>query len=111
MNKLSIYVNQNPVYEYDTELNLDDGQLSYLDKLDSDMGRGIKIHGELIENPDEKQRGTFVALNLIKALQQGNEAVISVSCAYLAKRFPDLSEVHVKDHEKTVLVEFVENET
>ena len=52
------------------------------------MDSGIKLHGELLVKPDTRQRATFVVMNLIKALQQGNEAAISASCAYLVSRHP-----------------------
>jgi hypothetical protein len=108
MKALSIYVNEQLVYEYDRDTSLDDNQLTFLDRMDADMDRGIKIRGELITDPDDKQRATFVAMNLIRALQQENDAAISVSCAYLATRLPDLAEVQADDHETTVKIELVE---
>jgi len=60
MNKLSILVNHEVVFEYDRN--------STLDKMDADMDRGIKIQGEMITGADAKQRAKFVAMNLIKAL-------------------------------------------
>lgn len=108
MKKLSIFVNNEAVYEYDREISLDERQVAFLDKMDADMERGIKIRGELIANPDNHQRARFVAMNLIKALQQENEAAISVSCAYLASRLPGLVEVYANDHEGTVKIELVE---
>ena len=47
-------------------------------------------------------------MNLIKALQQGNEAVITASCVYLVNRHPALTEVHVNDHDNTVKIELIE---
>ena len=108
MKNLTIFVNDQVVYEYDRETALEERQLTFLEKMDSDMERGIKIHGELMTNPDSKQRARFVAMNLINALQQENEAAISVSCAYLASRLPELFEVHVNDHERRVNIELIE---
>lgn len=110
MKALSIYVNDEAVYEYDRETALNESQLGFLDKMDSDMERGIKIQGELITSPDSQQRARFVAMNLIKALHQENEAAISVSCAYLTTRLPGLVEVHANDHEGTVKIELVNEE-
>jgi UDP-glucose 6-dehydrogenase len=62
------------------------------------MESAIKIHGELLLNPASQQRATFVIMNLITALQQGNEAVKYASCAYLVSRHPRLIEVHANDH-------------
>jgi len=108
MNKLAILVNDEIVFEFDRDLIFEDQQLAFLDQMDSDMESGIKIHDELLVDPDSQQRATFIAMNLIKALQQGNEAAISASCAYLVNRFPVLIEVHANDHGNTVKIELIE---
>jgi hypothetical protein len=78
--------------------------------MDADMSEGIKIEGELVNQPDEQQRLTFIAMNLIKGLQQDNEAVISSSCAYLINRHPSLIEVHANDSDKGIVIEFNEEQ-
>jgi len=108
MDKLTVFINNEIVFEYDRDLTIEDQQLAFLDRMDADMERGIKIRGELLVNPDSQQRATFVAMNLIKALQQDNEAVISASCAYLANRHPALIEVHANDHDNAVKIELIE---
>ena len=110
MNKLAVLVNDETVFEFDRDLTFEDQQLAFLDRMDSDMENGIKIHGELVVDPDSQQRATFVTMNLIKALQQENEAVISASCAYLVNRFPELVEVHANDHGNAVKIELIEEE-
>ena len=110
MNKLAVLINNEIVFEFDRELSFADQQLAFLDKMDSDMDSGIKIHGELLANPDSQQRASFVVMNLIKALQQDNEAVITASCAYLVNRFPRLIEVHANDHGKSVKIELIDEE-
>jgi len=107
MKKLTIFVNEEAVYDCDRDITIGEQQLAFLDKMDSDMEQGIKIKGELINQPDSHQRATFVAMNLIKALQQDNDAAISASCAYLANRYPALIEVHANDHEKMINIEFI----
>jgi hypothetical protein len=108
MNSLRILVNDTLVHEHDCETGLTDEQLAFLDRMDQDMKRGIKIQGELISEPDTHQRARFVALNLIRSLKQENDAAVSVSCAWLCHRLPDLQEVHVRDHENGLEVELVE---
>ena len=110
MNKLAVLINNEIVFEFDRELSFADQQLAFLDKMDSDMDSGIKIHGELLANPDSQQRASFVVMNLIKALQQDNEAVITASCAYLVNRFPRLIEVQANDHGKSVKIELIDEE-
>lgn len=105
---LTIFVNDELVYEHDKTTSLSDAQLGFLDKMDSDMARGLKVAGELVSNPDTRQRASFVALNLIKALVQQDPAKIQVSCAYLCSRLPELSAVRARDEEGQVKIELVE---
>lgn len=77
MKLLTIISNDNVVYEHDRDKVLDERQIAFLGKMDGDMDRGIKIQGELITHPYTKQRATFVAKNLIKALKQVNNAIIA----------------------------------
>ncbi|MGD8999437.1 MAG: hypothetical protein PVF75_03410 [Granulosicoccaceae bacterium] len=110
MKKVTIFVNNQAVYEYDKEVPIDDQKLAFLDKMDSDMARGIKIQGELIPHPDKHQRATFVTMNFIRALQQENEVLIAAYSAYLANRLPGLVEVHANDHGSRIKIELVEEE-
>lgn len=108
MNKLTVFINDEVAHECDREMVLEPEQLQFLDKMDSDMDRGMKIQGELISSPDDKQRATFVAMNLIKGLQQDNDAAKTSSCAYLVSRLPGLVEVRASDHENTIKIDLVE---
>lgn len=107
---LTIFINDQSVFEYECEKSIEDKQRAFLDKMDSDMGRGIKIHGVLIAEPDNDQRARFVAMNLIKALQQDNEAIIAASCAYLASRRPELLEIRANDGDAGVVIDLVDGE-
>ena len=107
MNNLTIFVNDQAAFECDREIAIDEDRLAFLDKMDSDMSRGIKIQGELIQTPDAEQRAKFIVMNLIKALQQDNQAVIQVSCAYLVNRLPGLVEVQVNEVGSKIDIELV----
>ena len=107
MKTISLYFNDQLVFDYEKE-SLEEQQLSFLDKMDNDMDRGIKIKGELISKPDSKQRATFVSLNLLRALQQENESIISASCAYLSSRLPLLVEVRAAKQDDGVNISLVE---
>ena len=108
MKKLTLFINDQVAYECDRDMVLAQEQLKFLDKMDSDMDRGVKIQGELITNPDEKQRATFVIMSLIRALQQDNDAATYSSCAYLVKRLPNVLEIRASDQENTIDIELVE---
>lgn len=107
MNCLSIHINGQIAYEYPRDTQLADEQHSFLDRMDSDMNRGIRLYGELIACPDAEQRAMFITMNLVRALQQANEAIISASCAWLVERNPGLTEVQIKDGEDRLIIEFV----
>ena len=109
MNNLTFYIDDEVVYEHDENISLEQQQLDFLDSMDADMKKGIKIRGELTIDPDLQQRSTFVVMNLIKALQQENDAVISVSCAYLISRHPELTAVHINNNDDTMSVVLVNN--
>jgi len=111
MKKLEIYINDQIVSEFDREITLDEQQLTFLNKMDSDMDNGIKIQGRLFTNPDSHQRATFVSMNIIKALQQENEASSYASCAYLVNRLPQLIEVHANDDDGTININLVVEST
>lgn len=108
MKTLTILANDQVVYEFDREQVLVAEQFEFLDNMDRSMDSGIKLYGELISQPDVRQRATFVAMNLLKALQQDNAAIASASGAYLVNRCPWLCEVHAKDEADRVVIELVE---
>ncbi len=106
MSKIILLVNDQIAFDFVKDESLDEEQLNFLDKMDSDMSKGIKINGELFKNPDKIQRAEFTAMNLIRALQQENKTVIAASCAYISNRLPEVHEVHVSDLNSGVAVEF-----
>jgi len=106
MNKIKLFVNGQVAFDFDKDMVLDESHLTFIDKMDSDMKKGIKINGELFSNPDKLQRAEFTVMNLIRALQQENQAIVEASCAYISNRLPEIYEVHVKSHESGVKVEF-----
>lgn len=104
---LTLFVNNQSVFEYDRDTHLDDDQRAFLARMDRDMDRGVKMNGVLYEQPTARQRLTFVAMNLLRALQQDNDAKIAVACAYLSQRSPALLEVHANDHDNGIMIELL----
>jgi len=107
---LTISIDNQPQLEYDRSQGLPDNQLVYLDRMDKQMDAGIQIGGEQVARPDALQRAQFVAVHLVEALQQGNEALIAASCAYLARRLPDLKQVKAVPIEAGLSLELVFDE-
>lgn len=72
------------------------------------MKAGITIHGDFFENPDDLQRARFIAMNLINALQENNDATVFATCAYLVNRMPGLIEIRASGEKENIKVEFIE---
>lgn len=68
-------------------------QRQCLDRLDRDMDSGISRGGRRIEPPNGLQRAQFVALQLLRAVQDGNAAMASATCAYPVNCIPDVKQV------------------
>lgn len=104
---MKIYINGEVIFEHDSSKELEPEKISFIDKMDLDMNNGIRVNGKLIKNPDEKQRGTFVGMSLIKGLLQDNGAVIASSWAYLSHRYPRLSEIRANDADNSISIELI----
>lgn len=108
MTNLSLFINDQLAFEYDKSTELDENQLEFLGKMDSDMDRGFKINEEMVVAPDTKQKASFVAMNLLRALQQEDNVKIAVYCAYLSNRLPHVVEVQARDQDSRISIEFTE---
>ena len=107
---LTILIDNQPQLEFDRSQGLPDRQLAYLDRMDAQMDTGIRLDDEQVEQPDTLQRAQFVALHLIEALQQDNDALVAASCAYLARRLADLKQVKALSVEGGFTLELVFDE-
>ena len=79
--------------EYRRSTSLDEAQLRYLERMDERMDQGIVLSGVQIAAPDALQRAQFTALQLLQAVQAGEEAVAAATLAYLANRMPDMKQI------------------
>jgi hypothetical protein len=79
--------------EYRHGTVLAEQQIAYLDQLDQRMDGGIELGGLRIESPDILQRAQYVSLQMLQAVESGNESVAAATCTYLANRLPDLKQV------------------
>jgi len=104
---LTILVNGEPHLEYDRDKPLPEQQRVYLDRMDARMDGGIELGGAQVDSPNTLQRAQFVAIQVIEGLQEGNEPVVAASCAYLASRMPDLTQVKAQLVDEGYSVELV----
>jgi cellobiose-specific phosphotransferase system component IIA len=94
---LTIVVNGEAQVEYHRGKPLTAAQRAYLDRMDEQMSAaGISLGDASLTQPDALQRAQFVAMQLLDALQHGNDALIAAGCAYLASRLPDLTQVKAR---------------
>lgn len=105
--KLTVYINNESIVEYDRNKRLPGKQREYLDKMDSDMNGGFKLGDEQIDNPDNKARAKFVAMTLIHSIEANNEQMIVATCAYLATRELSLTEVRATAEGEHMMLDLV----
>ena len=90
---LVIVVNGEVQVEYQRGKPLPQAQHAYLDRMDEQMGAGVRLGGVRVAQPDALQRAQFVAIQLLEGLQNGSDPLVAAGCAYLASRLPDLTQV------------------
>jgi hypothetical protein len=91
-----ILVNGELQVEYDRAKPLPEAQRGYLDRMDDKMSAGVMLGGEQVPRPDVLQRAQFVAIQVLEALGNGNDALVAAGCAWLATRLPDLTQVKAR---------------
>ncbi len=97
MSILVAVINGDSTIEYDRSIPLPENQQSYLQKMDEKMDAGIPSGQGNIFAPDQAQKALFVANQLMAAIEEDNEQLISASMAYLATRLPELKQVSAKE--------------
>lgn len=101
-----VLLNGEALFEYDRTVQLPQKQQEYLDRMDRQMDEGIQLGNEKIVNPDQQQRAQFVALTLLNAIEDDNEAIIAAMNSYLAVRYPDLKQIKADTDKNTRKVMF-----
>jgi len=105
--KLTVYINNEAVIEYDRNKPLPGKQRQYLDKMDSDMEQGFQLGEDRIDNPESKDKAKYVAMTLIQSIEADNEPMIVATCAYLALREPGLSEIRAIAEGENMMMDLV----
>jgi hypothetical protein len=104
---LTITFNDKIALEYDRETRLPGKRRQFLDMMDQDMNEGVLIGGDLVEYPNLNQRAKYVAMNLIDGLDKNDNALVSITCAYLGHRVPDLKEIKASECEDGISMELI----
>ncbi len=95
--KLAILLNGIAQLEYDREVALVAKQADYLEKMDQQMAKGVRLGDETIDTPELEQQAQFVASNLYHAIRADNESAAAAMCSWLAVRIPELKQVQMSD--------------
>lgn len=109
-NLFAVVINNVPELEYDRDKSLSDQQQQFLEKMDRELAGQIVIGGQVIEQPDLHQRAQFVAINLLNALKNGNDALAAAMCSFLALRVPGLKKLDIKDQDGQAVIDLVFDE-
>lgn len=109
-NRLSVYINNNNVLNYDKNTRHPGKQRQFFDGMDLDMNNGIEINDEIINSPTQMQRANYVAMSLLYGLERKDEGMISATCGYLVDRLPDLKQVRAIDKGEEITMELIFNE-
>lgn len=104
---LSVRINGEVKLEYDRSARLPGKQRDFVDKMDTDMDEGIVLAGIEISQPDQHQRGQYVAMNLLYGIETSNEALVGACCAYLCHKLPDLKVIEALDDGDRVSMQLV----
>ena len=106
-NHLVILLNGESQLQYDRSKPLPNHQRQFLDKMDFELRGGITINAQFVAHPELPQRAQFVAMNLILAIQNGEEQKAIAMCAYLAVFLPDLKQVKAEQTDDGLLIDLV----
>lgn len=98
------------VLEYDRRKPLNQRQKEGLARIDEKLAEGFHLGVHSMTQPTPLEYTEFVASALIKALQNGNDAVAAASCSWLANRIPELRQIKAKtESENNISIELVFN--
>ena len=104
---LRLVVNGEAVYEYRDQSRLPGHVRDLLAHMDADMDDGFPLAGQLVEQPDERQRTCFMALQLFRSCARGDERLRAASSAWLCRHAPDLREVKIEESEEEFSLELI----
>lgn len=102
--ELEVIINNEIIIKYDRNTRLPGKQREFLDIMDIDMDEGIYLNDKRYTKPDMQQRGKYVAMKLIQAIQANDQGMINAMCAYLANRLPTLNQISAEESASDVTI-------
>ena len=94
-NLFVVSLNSNKVLEYHRDRQLNTRQMDDLNLVEAKLQQGIHIEGKYIQSASAQEKAVFMANQLAIALDEDNDSLLAVSCAYLATRYPMLKQLKI----------------
>lgn len=105
--QIEVSVNQQVLLTFDSQPRLAGKQRQFLDNMDDDMDKGIDLAGESCKNPSDLEKAQYVAMRLMQGLDAEDKSLVSICCAYLGHRYPDLTVIKAKMHKDEIQMELL----
>ena len=107
---LQVVLNGECAYEYVPQSRLPGHQRQFLDQMDSDMDSGIRLAGEEIAAPGETQRVQYVAMQLLRAIDNDNATLRAACSAWLCYRQPALRAIVADEQGGVVHMQLIQDD-
>lgn len=104
---LVFVINETPEIEFQRSVALSQAQLNDLDALDKKMDKGIELGSDTISAPNQRDRATYIANQLVNAYTQGQESIAALCLTYLGQRLPQLLQIKAEIHSDRVSIQLI----
>ena len=71
------------------------------------MDKGIELGTDTIGAPNQRDRATYIANQLVNAYTQGQESIAALCMAYLGNRLPQLLQIKADIHPDRVSIQLI----
>ena len=107
---LVVVLNSDKLVESHRDHALSENQIADLEKIDEKLNIGFQVERNYIQHPAEKDKITYIANLLAKAMLDNDEAKIAILCTYLATRYQDLKQVKVDTLKDRLSIQLIYDE-
>ena len=110
LHPLVVVLNSTKVLEFHRDRPLTENQLIDLKNTEAKLCSGIYLGEQFISDPSESDKALFMSHQLILALENDNDTVIAISCAYLAINYPELKQVRASSVDGQIAIQLINDE-
>ncbi len=105
--QIEVSINNQVVLQFDRQPRLAGKQRQFLDNMDEDMDQGIDLAGQPCPSPTPFQKAQYVAMTLMRALDEKDDELVAACCSYLGSRHADLKVIKTLMHGDSIQMELV----